>query len=147
MISIATSISNPETKQHITELLSKISASDEISVVDIDCQSKCLTEWLQSYYTRGTDRFLILISDVFANPETLRGAKTLATDYQAEFGECHFGTIAITLQRQRLPDIDRTIPPDVNGEELGRVIDLVANRIRYVAAPQEYGPLSDGICC
>lgn len=135
MISVGTSISDVNTRQHVTQLLTEVAPLEGLSVVEVGCQQTCLTEWLKKYYATSTPDPLILISDFFTNKDVLNGTRTLATEYLEIFGERAFATIAITCQGGRLTDIDRLMPPDIGSAELRAILKRVVDRIYYLAPP------------
>jgi len=139
MLWVAISIANAEAKKHFQEILDlvpvRLGCAEPYKVVDLGCDKGQSVLALKNYFQGTPGGKAILIADWLTRSPGYGEDNTFAKECEAEFANELFGTIAIMLNPHRMPDIDRTIPPDSTGVLVGNTLKLVVDRLHYLAAP------------
>lgn len=138
LITIAFAIADARAWRHITETFNLAAPFVSTRAVaaftppaNLDFDQQRILEWLEAYFTTSESTPLILISDLL-KPSTDPVGGMLTRECQRRFGMNALGSIAVLRSRQRVPDIDRTIAPEVTRDDLARALILLIARLDYL---------------
>lgn len=112
-----------------------------LTVLECDTSDDAVQQ-LKAHFTDAADNTAVLISDELAEtegrfPEEKSFPKSWVKEQIFdEFANRLLGTLAIMDRRRRVPDIDRVLWQNFDGEALLEILGLVADKLTYITPPQ-----------
>lgn len=124
------------TLNQVAPVVSSRAAAVFTPLADLGSNQQNILDWIEAYFRTAASTPLILISDLLKRPtDTVEGF--LTRECQTRFGTNPLGTVAVLRSRERIPDIDRTVGPDVTYDDLARALILLIARLDYLHAPSD----------
>jgi predicted GNAT family N-acyltransferase len=142
-VTLAFAMADTVAGQHVAATLNRVApvVSTRAAAVftppaDLGSNQQSILDWVEAYFRTTASTPLILISDLLKRPnDPVEGI--LTRECQTRFGTNPLGTVAVLRSHGRIPDIDRTVGPDVSYDDLARALILLIARLDYLDAPSD----------
>ena len=142
-------IADRSVREHLLGLLEQLATDSRLRGVlllldnlpsDASDPSPLVIQYLTEYFTSHPTDAAILLSDMLTEnrgtfPLSRYEPTPFAKRCYERFRDRLYATVAVMEQRRRILDIDRTIHPSPDATVLARVLDLVTERLSYLARP------------